>query len=108
MRPQAPEWAAGYVGLPFEEKGRCRAGVDCWGLVRLVLAEQFALQVPSYADLYHSTSDMKRLSLAFTENCTESADWLSVEAGSECAGDAVLLRMRGRPVTRSLIRTDDA
>jgi len=35
-------WASTYVGIPYRFAGRDRAGCDCWGLVRLVLAERFA------------------------------------------------------------------
>lgn len=37
-----------YVGLPFAEHGRDRAGLDCWGLVRLFLAEQAGIVMPRY------------------------------------------------------------
>jgi len=36
-----PYWAGHYIGLHFREHGRTVAGADCWGLVRLVLQEQF-------------------------------------------------------------------
>jgi cell wall-associated NlpC family hydrolase len=42
-----PNWAAQYVGLPFRDKGRARTGLDCYGLVVLVLREQFGVEVPS-------------------------------------------------------------
>lgn len=37
-----------YVGLPFKRMGRTREGLDCWGLVRLVLMENGGPQLPSY------------------------------------------------------------
>lgn len=43
-------WAERYVGLPFADHGRDRNGVDCWGLVRLVLKEQKDIDVPSYGE----------------------------------------------------------
>ena len=35
-----------YVGLPYKPRGIDRNGLDCWGLVRLVLDEQFNIKIP--------------------------------------------------------------
>ncbi len=37
-----------YCGLPYKRMGRDRAGLDCWGLVRLVLLEQLGRELPRY------------------------------------------------------------
>ncbi len=49
-------WANTYVGIPWLEKGRTRAGCDCYGLVRLALAEVFALFLDAEDQFYHSTA----------------------------------------------------
>ena len=46
------DWWNLYVGLPYAAKGRTRAGLDCWGLVRLVYADQFGIALPSLAEQY--------------------------------------------------------
>ena len=39
-------WANAYVGLPWADLGRDRTGCDCWGLARLVYAEQLGIALP--------------------------------------------------------------
>jgi cell wall-associated NlpC family hydrolase len=43
------------IGLLFREHGR--DGADCWGLVRLVLAEQFDINLPANVAGYAWTED---------------------------------------------------
>ncbi|NMW23861.1 C40 family peptidase, partial [Rhodanobacter denitrificans] len=52
-----PAWAGPYVGIPYRTHGRDRAGVDCWGLVRLVMAEVFGAELPDYGDTYRDGED---------------------------------------------------
>lgn len=45
-------WIANFIGIPFRAHGRTRAGCDCYGLVRLVLAEHFGKTLPAFDDGY--------------------------------------------------------
>ena len=54
-------WTKAYVGLPFQLLGRDRAGVDCWGLVRLVLAERTGVILPSFLGDYTSVDNLDEL-----------------------------------------------
>lgn len=40
------KWYGKYVGIPFESKGRSKKGADCYGLVRIVLEENFNMKLP--------------------------------------------------------------
>ena len=115
---QAPKWAARYTGIPFLERGRDRAGCDCWGLVRLVLGERFGVDVPSYAGDYKSVADRRRLA-ALVETARQER-WQEVSgirkqrsgirSRQACPlipdpsrllpepGDVLLLRLRGLPI----------
>lgn len=44
-------WFEKYIGIPFIDGGRDWQGVDCWGLVRLVLMVERQIIVPSYGDI---------------------------------------------------------
>lgn len=50
-----------YVGLPYLDKGRDRAGLDCWGLLRLVYEEQAGIILPSYAEHYSTAEDRQAI-----------------------------------------------
>ena len=43
-----PRWVGYYLNIPYESGGRTRAGIDTWGLIRLVWAEQLGCALPSY------------------------------------------------------------
>jgi len=52
--------ARDYVGIPFLERGRTRDGCDCWGLVRLVLHDEFGVDVPLF-DGYSNLKSMRHI-----------------------------------------------
>ena len=90
-----PFWAGHYIGLPFLDHGRDRNGLDCWGLVRLVMAEQFGIALPSYVDEYQRTTQVEKISALIGR---ESQKWKIVPTGKEMCGDVAVLRVRGKPM----------
>lgn len=91
-RGETPTWVETYIGLPFKEHGRARDGVDCWGLVRLVLAEQFKIDLPAYVAGYASTEDAVDIARLIRG---EMGPWIEVR--DTHPGDAVLMRLRAQP-----------
>lgn len=53
-------WSERYLGLPYAPQGRSLAGLDCWGLVFLVLPT-FGRPVPSYAGEYASAEERQEI-----------------------------------------------
>ncbi len=98
-----PIWAGRYIGLPFLDHGRDRAGLDCWGLVRLAVSEQFDISLPAFLGDYQTTADIAGIA-ALVER--EAVLWLPVRAGEERLGDVVVLRLKGRPVHVGLVLGD--
>ncbi len=50
-------WWNDYMEIPFADHGRDRRGCDCYGLVRLVLAERFGVDLPPMTVGYDSAAD---------------------------------------------------
>lgn len=92
---------APYVGLPFLAHGRDRAGLDCWGLVRLVLAEQRGFTLPSYAEGYATTTDRVEIPKLVAGEIAN--DWTEIPATDAQPFDVVLLRVLGQPLHVGLV-----
>lgn len=95
-----PAWAADYVGIPFRECGRTTEGVDCWGLVRLVLEREFGIVgLPDYSDLYTSTRDYDAIADVYDVDLPRF--WRP--APEPRLGDIVVFRVAGRPMHVGLV-----
>lgn len=85
-------WTEHFVGLPYAEFGRARAGCDCWGLACVVYREELGISLPDYLG-YASTEEHGELA-AIIAGATTSPLWLPVE-GNAIAFDMAVFR-RGR------------
>lgn len=90
---ESRSWAD-LVGLPYAELGRSRAGVDCWGLVRLAFAELAGIDLPSYADGYLSTDDRAEI-CGLIVGAKGNGAWSAVASTEVKPMDVVVFR-RGR------------
>ena len=86
-------WLKDYVGLPFLDGGRSRSdgGLDCWGLVRLVYAEQCGIDLPSYGEI--SAGDLMAVAGAIAEDC-RADPWREVERQDAQALDVAVIAER--------------
>lgn len=83
-------WWNNYIGLPYEAKGRTRDGLDCWGLVRLVYAEQFEIPLPCLAEQYEADDRSREAELI----AIGKEGWEKTEQPR--SGDVVLCRIEGQ------------
>ncbi len=86
-----PPWVMEYLDIPFVSGGRDRRGCDCYGLVRLVLAEHFGKELPPldcYQDALHA---------AQTEAVVDRYQPLLAGTRVEhpAPGDVAVMRLRG-------------
>lgn len=108
-RRERPGWAARYIGLPYARYGRTRDGLNCWGLVAMVLREVFEAPVPAYegygivdlradgatlADFISGERDQHWREVARPDAATAELAWRLPER----LGDLVLTRYGRHPV----------
>lgn len=87
-------WTADYIGIPFLIRGRDRAGLDCYGLCRLVLAEHFGKRLPDFQS-YRSMEDRQHIAVLIDAN-KPTINAHQVE--SPIPGDLVLMHFYGLPI----------
>lgn len=84
-------WAERYVGVPFVDGGRTLAGCDCWGLVRIVLADAAGLELPTYDAI--SAHDLIRVARQVGRMAGAGPWSTAVPIGQERALDVAVLRV---------------
>lgn len=82
-------WWGRYVGVPFVDMGRAIEGLDCWGLIKIIYAEQLGIDLPDYGEI--SANDLLRVARAM-KNGQER--WEAVDKPQEF--DLVALRLYDR------------
>jgi len=62
------EWVKKYIGIPFVSNGRGMKGCDCYGLVRLVLHNEYGIALPELSDNYNDALNVKETARLFADN----------------------------------------
>ena len=86
-------WVERYIGVPYLEHGRDLAGCDCWGLVRLVLAQQWGVDVPSLTSDYEAVSAATTAALIDEQSAAINAEKVT----DPRPGDIAVIRVVGVP-----------
>lgn len=47
-----------YLGIPYADHGRTKAGLDCWGLVRLIYRDELGIELPSWSAEYDDSDNV--------------------------------------------------
>jgi cell wall-associated NlpC family hydrolase len=61
------EWVKKYIGIPFVSNGRTMDGCDCYGLVRLVLLNEYGIYLPELTDDYTNALNVREIARLFSK-----------------------------------------
>lgn len=102
---QPPAWVSRYVGIPYIDRGRGPDAYDCWGLVRLIMAERFGVELPRFDELYWTDLSYCRELGRRVDATAQGFDCVWLNRGNELPpldqlrpGDVLLMRLSGSPV----------
>jgi cell wall-associated NlpC family hydrolase len=62
------DWVKKYIGIPFASNGRTLEGCDCYGLVRLVLQNEYGIYLPELSDDYENALNIAQTKELFDKN----------------------------------------
>lgn len=100
--PNAPSWVNQYVGIPYSDRGRTMEGSDCWGLIKIVLKDQFNIFVPEHENVHYlgkrNVEDLAVYMSEYVEQVQRMEQWFQVPKEEVREGDVVLLRLMGYPI----------
>lgn len=85
-------WTERFIGMPYLDLGRDRAGADCWGLACIIYREELDISLPDY--LGYASTDERGEIAALVDGATASPLWVPV-SGQAMTFDVALFR-RGR------------
>jgi len=83
------DWPAAYVGIPYKLRGRSRGGLDCWGLVRLVMLEQKGIELPLYDTVNSTMAEAVSSAVNAERGC---GDWVQVSSDNRREFDFIVMR----------------
>ena len=61
-------WVKKYIGIPFVSNGRAMDGCDCYGLIRLVLRNEYNIHLPELSGNYADACNIRETAKLFEEN----------------------------------------
>ena len=62
------KWVKRYIGIPFVSNGRTFWCCDCYGLVRLVLRNEYGIDLPALTDDYNDALNVAEIARLFEKN----------------------------------------
>ncbi|HEY9544770.1 MAG TPA: NlpC/P60 family protein [Solimonas sp.] len=83
--------ADAYIGIPFVDDGKTRAGVHCWGLLQMYYAEQLGITLPDYP----LTAADRDGTAAALRDAIAAGEWLPVDTPID--GDMVTMAHQRDP-----------
>jgi cell wall-associated NlpC family hydrolase len=81
-----------FIGVPYVDKGKCMAGADCLGLVRMVTNEIFNKRLPDLDYEYYSSND-----IAATSECYAASKDSFRQVNDPVLGCIVMFNVLGCP-----------
>ncbi len=92
--PPVEAWSNAYIGLPWQDRGLTRAGIACWGLARLVYAEQHGLVLPDYASEVPDVEDGAAVASVYAR-AKSNHPWIAVDPTTARPFDILVFRRDG-------------
>ncbi|MCL2721738.1 MAG: NlpC/P60 family protein [Treponema sp.] len=62
------EWVKKYIGIPFISNGRTIEGCDCYGLIRMILKNEYNTNLPEFSNNYNDALNVKETAKLFEEH----------------------------------------